>query len=108
MRKNIYKEVAAEVKLPDYLVEKVARHPMKMLMQTMSKGEFEGIMLKHFGKFIVKPGRLKFLNRYDKTPSIYSNDPENSGGSGENNSVELEVPLETCVSGDNKGSSGSN
>lgn len=76
MKKTIYKEVAQELNIPEYLVEKVAKHPFKCTEEVMKKGDFENVMLKHLGKFIVKPARLKFLNNGKSTPIQNDSDSE--------------------------------
>lgn len=95
MKKSVYKEIATELNIPEYLAEKVARHPLKMLEAVMNKGEFEGVLLKHLGRFVVKPGRIKFLNkdRDAKASRVQSNITEGSEDISGTDEVELEVSI---------------
>lgn len=78
---DIYDEIAKEVGMPKYLVEKVCKHPFKFIKDIMQDGLLEGISLPKFGKFVVKPGRLKAVkeNNHGKTIHIQDNKdlPEN-------------------------------
>lgn len=92
MKKSVYKEIATELNIPEYLAEKVARHPLKMLEAVMNRGEFEGVMLKHFGRFVVKPGRIKFLNKDKdaKTTRVQGNIAKVSGDDTDEKDMALE------------------
>ena len=49
--------------LPLSKIEEMVNHQFKFTAKVMGKGEFATIRIPYFGKFSVKPGRLKHINR---------------------------------------------
>ncbi len=73
LNKKIYEEIAKELNIPIYLVEKICKHPFKVTKQVMECGDLKNIMFPLFGKFVVKPGRLEKLIQNGKTLHIQDN-----------------------------------
>lgn len=46
--------------LPESVITKITRTPFKFVVDTMEVGEFQSVHLPYFGKFAVKPNRLKY------------------------------------------------
>lgn len=63
---KIYKEVAEEMGLSKGLVKSVAESQFAFVNKTMQKKDLNDVRLQFFGKFKVKPGRLKHLSNAAK------------------------------------------
>lgn len=81
---KLYKEVAKELNQPEYLVEKICKHPFKFIKAVMEDGNLDGVMLPLFGKFIVKPGRKKHFEKYGENAHIQDNEDIHEGTEGVN------------------------
>ena len=62
-KKEIILLLATKHNLPIKTVEKIVGHQFKYVKKIMEEGDFETIRLPYFGKFSVKPGRIKNLNK---------------------------------------------
>lgn len=60
--KDILQKLATQKNLPISKVEEAVMFQFKYVGQTIKSGKFETIRLPYFGKFHVRPGRLKYLN----------------------------------------------
>ena len=58
----IYK-LANKYNLPLQTVSKVIDYQFKFITDIMKQGNFDAVRLPYFGKFSVKPGRLKYLKK---------------------------------------------
>jgi nucleoid DNA-binding protein len=56
--------LANKYNLPLSKVEEIINYQFKYVSDVMKKGEFESVRLPYFGKFSVKPGRLKHMNKH--------------------------------------------
>ncbi len=69
MMKKIYDEIAQELNVPSYLVEKVVNSQFEFVKNVMAKGEknkpetFKTIQLTHLGKFAVRKKKIEFYKR---------------------------------------------
>lgn len=63
---GVCKQLARKYNLPEDLVKKIVYHQFKFTNKIMSKGDFESVRLKYWGRFHVNPGRLKHLNKKQK------------------------------------------
>lgn len=62
MIKLVY-ELAKELDMNVDTIEKIVRSEFEFVKETMESGKMESVLLHHFGRFQVKPGRLKYLNK---------------------------------------------
>jgi len=60
--KDICKTISKELEVPFELVLSIYRNTIAYTIYTMEHSGFETIMLPYFGKFLVKPFRLKKYN----------------------------------------------
>lgn len=60
--KDICKTVASKLEMPFELVLGIYRSSISYTIHTMEHSGFDTIMLPYFGKFMVKPYRLKKFN----------------------------------------------
>lgn len=59
---EIIKKLAVELNIDDLeLLEKVVRSQFKFVKDVIESGEQESVHLTYFGKFAIKPNRLKYL-----------------------------------------------
>ena len=63
----IYK-LANKYDLPLEVVEDIVNHQFKFINKIMKKGKFESVRLPYFGKFSVKPGRVKHITKLKNEP----------------------------------------
>lgn len=62
-KREIIHYLANKYNLPLSKIEEIVNHQFKFVADVMDKGEFDSIRLPYFGKFSVKAGRLKHINR---------------------------------------------
>lgn len=62
-KKEIIQILATKHNLPLSQVEAVIDYQFTYVSKTMKEGKFESIRLPKFGKFSVKPGRLKYIQK---------------------------------------------
>lgn len=53
--------LATKYNLPIKTVTEIVNYQFKYVTKIMAEGKFESIRLPYFGKFSVKPGRLKYI-----------------------------------------------
>lgn len=63
MHKPIIQKLATRHDLPLTRVEEAVMHQFKYTSQVIKAGAFEAVRLPFLGKFHVKPGRLKYLQK---------------------------------------------
>lgn len=67
--KKLIRQIANELNIPYSIAEKAVESQFEYIKMTMGEGvhddqeSFKNIQLLHFGKFVVKPGRLNYLNK---------------------------------------------
>ena len=67
--KKIYDEIAQELNVPSYLIEKVVNSQFEFVKNVMATGEknkpetFKTIQLTHLGKFAVRKKKIEFYKR---------------------------------------------
>lgn len=61
MEDSIVSELSIKYNLPEEVIIKIIRSQFEFVKDTMEEGEFESVHLHYFGKFCVKPNRLKIL-----------------------------------------------
>lgn len=62
-RKFLIYKLANKYNLSLELVEDIVNHQFKFISKTMKKGDFESVRLPYFGKFSVKPNRIKYITK---------------------------------------------
>jgi nucleoid DNA-binding protein len=62
-KKALIQELASKHNLPLKTVSNIVEHQFKYVAKIMGQGNFETVRLPYFGKFSVKPGRLKNVNK---------------------------------------------
>lgn len=60
--KVLIQKLATKHNLPLKTVEKIVYSQFGYVAKVMEEGKFETIRLPYFGKFYVKPGRVKHIN----------------------------------------------
>lgn len=63
---EIINRISAEMDIHPDIVEKAIRAQFEFVKNTMESGEMRSIQLQYFGKFAVKPLRLKVLENQKK------------------------------------------
>jgi hypothetical protein len=63
IEKPIIQKLATKYNLPLKVVEQIVFHQFKYVAKIMKEGNFESVRLPYFGKFWVKPGRIKHLDK---------------------------------------------
>lgn len=58
---NTIQLLAVKYNLEEDIVNKIVRSQFEFVKDTMEEGEFESVHLHYFGKFCIKPNRLKML-----------------------------------------------
>jgi hypothetical protein len=58
---NVVKQVAQELGIPEYKVWEVVHSVCKYIAMTIEAGKWEGFYMRFFGKFVVKPKRLEYM-----------------------------------------------
>ena len=61
---KIYRDVAEELGLSKNLVKEIAEAQFDLVVKTITAGELNDVRLQYWGKFSVKPERLKHLDRH--------------------------------------------
>lgn len=61
MESDLIKQLSVKYNLSEDIIEKVIRSQFEFVKDTMEEGEFKSVHLHYFGKFCVKPNRLKRL-----------------------------------------------
>jgi len=61
--KEVSEQIARDLNLPVYIVDRVMRSHFKMFRNTMEAGELKGIMFPNLGKFLVRTKRQESLKR---------------------------------------------
>lgn len=62
-KKALIQDLASKHNLPLKTVTDIVESQFKYVAKVMSDGSFDTIRLPYFGKFSVKPGRLKNVNK---------------------------------------------
>jgi|TARA_R100001015_G_C4569965_1_gene128209 nucleoid DNA-binding protein len=62
-KKGAIHNLATKYNLPLEKVEAIVTSQFKHVAKVMSSGKFESVRLPYFGKFSVKKGRVKYINR---------------------------------------------
>ena len=62
--------LATKYNLPIKKVTEIINYQFKYVTKIMAKGKFESIRLPYFGKFYVKPGRLKYMKEKNVKKNI--------------------------------------
>ena len=65
-KKEIIYALATKYNLPIKKVTEIVDFQFKYVSKIMKEGKFESIRLPYFGKFSVKPNRLKYINKKNK------------------------------------------
>lgn len=60
-KEEIIYMLATKYNLPIKTVTEIVNYQFKYVTKIMAEGKFESIRLPYFGKFSVKPGRLKYI-----------------------------------------------
>lgn len=63
---RVIDELAKKYKLPKVVIREIVESPFRFTAEIMRKGDFESVHLLYLGKFAVKPGRKRFMQRYHK------------------------------------------
>lgn len=58
---GIINYLSTKYNLDREIVEKAVRTQFKFVKDTMEQGELDSVHLQSFGKFAIKPGRMKYL-----------------------------------------------
>lgn len=58
---DIINYLSTKYNIDKEVVEKAVRTEFKFVKDTMEQGELEPVHLQSFGKFAIKPGRMKYL-----------------------------------------------
>lgn len=58
---DIVNKVAKQLNIDEEIVNKVVRSQFKFVKDVIESGEMQSIHLAYFGKFAIKPNRLKYL-----------------------------------------------
>lgn len=58
---DILNYLSAKYDIDREIVEKVIKTEFKFVKDTMEQGELDSVHLQYFGKFAIKPGRMKYL-----------------------------------------------
>jgi nucleoid DNA-binding protein len=61
---RIIEQLAEKHQLPKGVVKEAVESMIKYTKQVMINNELEGIMLPAFGKFVIKPGKKKWIKTY--------------------------------------------
>ncbi len=77
---GVYRKIAFETGVPKSKVEMAFRSIFENVANTMREEKGDNILLPKFGKFVVPPHKLKFINKekYDKKVSRNSRGLEES------------------------------
>lgn len=67
MHKTIIQKLANKHDLPLHKIEEAVMHQFKYTAEVIRAGNFEPVRLPFLGKFHVKAGRLKYLQRDEGT-----------------------------------------
>ena len=67
MERVIIQKLANKYNLSIQKVEEVVYSQFKYVNKIMKEGKFESVRLPYLGKFHVMPGRLKYLQRNEKS-----------------------------------------
>lgn len=63
-KKTIIQKIATKHNISLQKVEEVVNYQFKYVSKIMKEGNFESIRLPYFGKFHVKEGRIKNIEKY--------------------------------------------
>jgi hypothetical protein len=75
---TVVKRVAKKLGMPEYRVWEVVHSVCKSISMTMEEGKWEGFYMRFFGKFVVKPKRLEYMqSKIDKMIEGAKDDPLN-------------------------------
>ena len=66
-KEEIIHMLATRYNLPIKKVTEIVNYQFKYVNKIMKRGKFESIRLPYFGKFSVKPNRLKYINKKNET-----------------------------------------
>ena len=82
MKKSDYnlvvKKVAKDLDIPEYRVWEVAHSVCKYAASIMEEGNWGGFYMRFFGKLVVKPARLRYMQeKIDKMIEKSKEDPLN-------------------------------
>jgi nucleoid DNA-binding protein len=67
MTRELLQRLANKHNIPLQTVREAVLHQFKYVAQTMKDGGFEAVRLPYLGKFHVLPGRLKHLQKYERS-----------------------------------------
>jgi len=64
---DAYEKIAKEFGLDKRIIESVVRSQFRFVKSIIEQGRLKNVLLRGLGRFVVKPGRLKYLNnKYQK------------------------------------------
>tara|TARA_R110002167_G_scaffold67195_1_gene189910 strand:- start:272 stop:475 length:204 start_codon:yes stop_codon:yes gene_type:complete len=62
MNKKIIEALSEKFRLPEHVIENIAKHPFKFQADLMKQGDFKPFRHQYLGVFAVKPGRVEAYN----------------------------------------------
>ena len=77
----VVKRVAKKLNLPEYRVWEVVHAVCSSISKTIEEGKWQGFYMRFFGKLVVKPKRLEYMQaKIDKMIEKAKEDPLNLTG----------------------------